>query len=118
MPQLFNADDVDGVLFVAIKPNPGHDSNYVGQLSDELVAMLQNQPHPCVVLDLSRIQRLGPDFARALFLIGASARNAGAKLGICSANEAITEILLLLRWDRLFGIFNSRIEASETWGSY
>ncbi|MCH5372855.1 MAG: STAS domain-containing protein [Planctomycetes bacterium] len=73
-------------------------------------------PLPCLVVNLSRVERMNSGFLAGLVGLNKSLRRTGGKLVLCNLSVVIREVLNCTQLYQLFEIVENENEAMEACG--
>ncbi|MCG6155244.1 STAS domain-containing protein [Rubinisphaera sp. ICM_H10] len=85
----------------------------IEQAAEVIMAPLQNQDVPVVVVDLSEVGYFGSVFLALLLRCHKYVKSRGGELVLCGASEMATELLRITALDTLWAIYDTREEALD-----
>ncbi len=88
----------------------------IEQAAEVIMAPLQNQDVPVVVVDLSEVGYFGSVFLALLLRCHKYVKSRGGELVLCGASEMATELLRITALDTLWAIYDTREEALDAVG--
>jgi len=88
----------------------------IEQAAEVIMAPLQDQDVPVVVVDLSEVGYFGSVFLALLLRCHKYVKSRGGELVLCGASEMATELLRITALDTLWAIYDTREEALDAVG--
>ena len=104
------------VTIVSFMDTPILDDSNIGELGDELLAIVEKSAEPKLILSFAQIEYLSSAVLGKLVALHKKVKQMNGEMKFCEVRPSIMEVFKVTKLDKLFSMYDAQSEAISAFG--